>query len=112
MKKPAKYLLLEVALCLIFALLPVLFALWPQDIMAVLSILFSHAVYPAMALILPLIAARRGATAFLCAVPPFLLYLLVFSLLGLSLPAIPALLTLFLSVTGANIGAELRKRAK
>ena len=112
MKKPVLYLLLEVALCLILALLPIFFGLWPQDVMTVLSVICSHAVYPVMALILPLLAARRGATAFLCAIPPFLLYLLVFSIWGLPLPAVPALLTLFLSVTGANIGTELRKRAK
>lgn len=110
MKKPALYLLAEIVLCLLLSLLPHLLTLWPQDIMTVLAIAASYVVYPAAALMLPLTAARHGAAAFLCALPPFPLYLIANSLLGLTLPALPSLLTLLFSVLGANIGAEIRKR--
>ena len=112
MKKPALYLLLEIALCLLFAVLPLVLALWPQDVMMFFSVLLSRVAYPVIALCAPLLAARRGAAAFLCAIPPFILYLLSFTLLGLALPALPALLTLIFSILGANIGAELHKRTK
>lgn len=110
MKKPRFYLLLEIALCLLLSLLPHFLMLWPQDILTVLAILVSHVLYPAMALLLPLLAARRGVAAFLCALPPFLLYWIPNALLGISLSAVPTLLTLLFSVFGANIGAELYKR--
>ena len=110
MKKPGFYLLLEIVVCLLLSLLPHLLMLWPQDAMTVLAILSSHVLYPAMALLLPLWAARRGAAAFLCALPPFLLYLIPQALLGLTLSALPTILTLLFSVLGANLGAELYNR--
>lgn len=110
MKKPARALLAETALCLLLSVLPHLLAFWPQDIMTVLSIFFSHVFYPVAALFLPLLAARRGAEAFLCTLPPFLMYLITNVLTGVTLPALPTILTLLFSVLGASIGAELKKR--
>ena len=112
MKKSTLYLLLEIALCLLCALIPRLLALWPQDVALVLAWCFSHMLYPACALFTPLMSARKGTEPFLCALPPFLIYLPVWLLFGLNPPAVPAILSLVLAVLGANIGAEIRKRSK
>ena len=112
MKKPVLYLLLEILLCMLCAAAPLVLSLWPQDILVVLAWMFSHVLYPVCAFILPMIAAGKGAPAFLCALPPFLIYLPGWILLGLSLPAVPTILSLVLSVLGANTGAEICKRRK
>ena len=110
MKKPAIYWLIECALLLACALLPMVLSLWPQDGMAFLAVLAAHVLYPALSLFLPWWAARRGAAPFVCAAVPFPLYVAAWTVFGLPLPAVPTLLTLLLSVLGANIGAEKRKR--
>ena len=109
MKKKLLY-LTEIALCLLLSFLPRVIALWPQDIMTALSVIFSHVIYPAAAFILPFLAAKAGNAAFLCALPPFPVYLLAWIFSGLSLPAVPAILTLLFSVFGACTGAEIFKR--
>ena len=103
---------LEILLCLLCALAPVVLALWPQDFLLVLAYAFSHIVYPLAALFLPLLSALKGTNAFVCALPPFVIYLAVWTVFGLHLPALPTIFTLIFSVVGANIGAEIRKRAK
>lgn len=109
MKKSLLY-LTEITLCLLLAFLPRIIALWPQDIMTALSVLCAYALYPAAAFILPCLAAKAGIAAFLCALPPFPIYLLAWIFSGLSLPAVPTLLTLLASVFGAGTGAEIFKR--
>ena len=109
MKKKLLY-LTEIALCLLLSFLPRVIALWPQEIMTALSILCAYALYPAAAFILPFLAAKAGNAAFLCALPPFPLYMLAWIFSGLPLPAVPALLTLLFSVFGACTGAEIFKR--
>lgn len=111
MKKPIYYWMAEAALLLVCALLPMILSLWPQDSMTALAFISSHILYPALSLLLPLWAARCGAAPFLCALPPFLLYTAAWTVFGLPLPEIPTILTLLLSVLGANIGAESRKRS-
>ena len=112
MKKPILYLLLEIGGCLCCLLLSVLFSLWPQEFFLIAAYACSHVLYLIAALFLPLIAAKKGTNAFVCALPPFLLYLIVWTALGLNLPALPTILSLVFAVLGANIGAELKKRAK
>lgn len=112
MKKALFYLLLEILLCLLCALTPRLLALWPQDAAVLLAWCFSHLLYPVCALLAPLLAASKGNAPFLCALPPFLLYLAVWLPFGLNPPAMPTILSLILAVLGANIGAELLKRHK
>ena len=112
MKKPGLYLLLEIVVCLICAVIPFILSLWPQDAAVFLAYAFSHVLYPVCACALALLAAKKGAAAFLCALPPFLIYLPLWIVLGLNVPAVPAILALVLPVIGANTGAEMRKRAK
>lgn len=111
MKKAFLAFLGETAACLLLAFLPMLFALWPQDNMTVLSVLASHILYPLCALFLPLFAVRMGGSTFFCALIPFTVYIIPRILLGITLPALPTVLTLLLAVMGANIGAEINKRA-
>lgn len=112
MKKPLFYLALEIIVCLVCALSPFVLALWPHDFLLILAYAFSHVLYPIAALFLPLIAAKKGVNAFVCALPPFFLYIAVWTVFGGNLPALPTILTLIFSVVGANIGAEIHKRAK
>jgi len=112
MTRARLYLLAEIALCLLCALAPHLLSLWPQDVAIALAYCFSHILYPIIAFLLPLFAARKGASAFLCALPPFLLYPPLWIVLGLNVPALPAILSLILAVVGANAGAEMQKRHK
>lgn len=110
MKKPLLYVLTELFLCLLLALLPFLLSLWPQDAAVALAFLCSHILYPAVSFLLPLWCCRKGASAFVCALIPFLVYLPGFVITGLDLPALPTVLTLVLAVLGANTGAEIRRR--
>lgn len=112
MKKPFLYFLLEIGGCLCCLLLSALFSLWPQEFFLIAAYVCSHVLYLLAALFLPLLSAKKGMNAFLCALPPFFLYLIAWTALGLNLPALPTILSLVFSVLGANIGAELKKRAK
>ena len=111
MKKRFLYWLAETALLLLTALLPAVFMLWPGDAPTVLALLISHILYPALAFMLPLWAAKHGAGALLCALPPFCIYLPAWVIRGLNPPALPCILTLLFAVVGAATGEELRKRA-
>ncbi len=112
MKKPMLYLLMEIFICLLCVFATLLPSLWPQDYLLIIASACTYVLYPLVSLLLPLWSSRKGANPFLCALPPFLIYLAFWTVLGLNLPAIPTLLSLVLSVLGANIGAEIHKRAK
>lgn len=112
MKKPPLFFLLEITVCLLCVCAALLPSLWSHDFLLIPAYVFSHLLYPLAALLLPLLSARAGMNAFVCALPPFLLYIAAWTAFGLNLPAMPTILTLVFSVLGANIGAEIHKRSK
>lgn len=112
MKKQLLYLLMEIGVCLICLVAAFLLMLWPQDAAVLLSCALTHVLYPLLSFLLPLWTCKKGTSAFICAVFPFFLYLPGWIIIGLSLPALPTILTLVLSVLGANTGAEIFRRKK
>lgn len=111
MKKQLFLCLAETMMLLIAAGLSFLMHLWPGDAAVVLSVFFSHVLYPALSFLVPLWAAKRGSAAFFCALIPFCIYLPLWLAAGLNPPALPCILTLLLAVIGACTGDEIRKRS-
>ena len=111
MKKPFLFWCTETAALVIAVALPMLMHLCPGEALAAVSLLLSWVLYPVLSFLLPMWAAKHGASVFFCALPPFCIYLSAWLITGLTPPAVPCILTLVLAVIGACTGDEIRKRS-
>lgn len=102
--------LIQLLASLALASLVLLIHAWSHPLSLVLMHLYSRAVLPLACLALPLWAAFMGLDPYAAFFPPLLLPGLSFLWLRLPLPVWVVMLSFFLSVLGASIGQEMRRR--
>lgn len=97
-------------LSLLLALAAPLITLWNHPLSPLLLHFHSHWLMPIACLVLPMRACRRGLDPYAAFFLPLVFFILAYIWLRLPLPPLVWLLSFFLSVLGAVIGQEARKR--